>query len=77
MEEKNNDLCEANLESKEIRTGIINYPSGPRKIQYSVVDGLVIFEGDAILDTLEEMKSQGIAIRFNGSLARRNYSLRN
>lgn len=55
---KSNDLCETNLNSKEIRTGFINLPSGPREVKYSVVDGLAIFEGDIVLGTVTEMENR-------------------
>src|ERR1041384_4483387 len=34
------------LTSKEVRTGIIQLTTGRKAVQYSVVDGLAIFEGD-------------------------------
>ncbi|WP_255294263.1 M12 family metallopeptidase [Bacillus toyonensis] len=60
MKDKSNNLCETNLNSKEIKTGFINLPSGPREVKYSVVDGLAIFEGDIILGTVKEMEKSSV-----------------
>jgi hypothetical protein len=42
--------------SNDVRTGIIQLSTGPRAVQYSVVDGLAIFEGDIVLGTVAEVE---------------------
>jgi hypothetical protein len=44
------------LSSNEVRTGIIELNSGPKAVQYAVVDGMAIFEGDIVLGTVEEVE---------------------
>ncbi|MCQ6282370.1 M12 family metallopeptidase [Bacillus sp. EB600] len=57
MKVKSSELCENHLISEEIRTVLINLPSGPRQVKYSVINGLAIFEGDIILGSVEEMEN--------------------
>jgi hypothetical protein len=49
--------------SDEVRTAIIQLSTGPKAVQYSVVDGLAIFEGDIILGTVEEVEARTEAAR--------------
>ncbi|HEY8202641.1 MAG TPA: Dot/Icm T4SS effector Zinc-dependent metalloprotease LegP [Actinomycetota bacterium] len=50
--------------SPEIRTGFIRGNGfGPKAVQYSVVDGLAIFEGDIVLGTVEEVERETAAVR--------------
>jgi hypothetical protein len=46
------------LTSNEVRTGIIQLTTGRKAVQYSVVDGLAIFEGDIVLGTVAQVEQQ-------------------
>ncbi len=41
----------------EVRTGLVPLSTGVKAVQYSVVDGLAMFEGDIVLGTVEEMEA--------------------
>ena len=47
----------------EVRTAIIQLSTGPKAVQYTVVDGLAIFEGDIVLGTVEEVEARTAAAR--------------
>lgn len=50
--------------SDQVRTGFFTGVVTPRRaIQYAVVDGLAVFEGDIILGTADEMEAQADAVR--------------
>ena len=50
--------------SNDIRTGFISGATFKNKpVQYSVVDGLAIFEGCIVLGTVEEMEAKAAAVR--------------
>jgi Astacin (Peptidase family M12A) len=50
--------------SPEVRTALISGRTfGIKAVQYAVVDGLAIFEGDIILGTVEEVEQQTAALR--------------
>lgn len=49
--------------SNDVRTAIIQLSTGPKAVQYSVVDGLAIFEGDIVLGTVEEVEARTAAAR--------------
>ena len=49
--------------SSDVRTAIIQLSTGPKAVQYSVVDGMAIFEGDIILGTVEEVEARTQAAR--------------
>ena len=51
------------LRSEDVRTAIIPLKQGNVAVQYSVVDGLAIFEGDIVLGTVAEVEQQTEAIR--------------
>lgn len=52
------------LSSEDVRTGFISGTSFENKpIQYSVVDGLAMFEGDICLGTVEEMERSAGLVR--------------
>ncbi|HYH09561.1 MAG TPA: M12 family metallopeptidase [Thermoanaerobaculia bacterium] len=51
------------LQSSDLRTAIIPLKQGNVAVQYSVVDGLAIFEGDIVLGTVAEVEQQTEAIR--------------
>ena len=52
------------LASDDIRTGFISGATFKNKaVQYSVVDGLAIFEGCIVLGTVEEMEQKAAAVR--------------
>lgn len=52
------------LASNDIRTGFISGTTFKNKpVQYSVVDGLAMFEGCIVLGTVEEMEKKAAAIR--------------
>lgn len=53
----------------DVRTGIIQLKTGRKAVQYAVVDGLAIFEGDIILGTVEEVEQQTAAARQGAGLA--------
>lgn len=56
--------CDELLQSNDIRTGFISGATFENKpVQYSVVDGLAIFEGCIVLGTVEEMEKKAAAIR--------------
>lgn len=60
--------CEHNeyglLSSNDVRTGFISGATFKNKaVQYSVVDGLAIFEGCIVLGTVEEMDAETAAFR--------------
>lgn len=45
--------------SNDVRTAVIDGRTfGPKPVQYSVVDGMAIFEGDILLGTVEEVERQ-------------------
>jgi hypothetical protein len=44
--------------SNDVRTAIIQLSTGPKAVQYAVVDGLAIFEGDIVLGTVEEVEAR-------------------
>jgi len=48
---------------KDVRTGIIQLTSERTAVQYTVVDGLAIFEGDIVLGTVEEIEQQTEVVR--------------
>ncbi|HUR81515.1 MAG TPA: M12 family metallopeptidase [Thermoanaerobaculia bacterium] len=49
--------------TSDVRTGIIELSTGPKAVQYSVVDGLAIFEGDIVLGTVEQVEARTQAAR--------------
>jgi hypothetical protein len=51
------------LSSNDVRTGIIQLRTGTKAVQYSVVDGLAIFEGDIVLGTVQQIEQQTEAAR--------------
>lgn len=52
------------VSSDDIRTGFISGATFKNKpVQYSVVDGLAIFEGCIVLGTVEEMEAKAAAVR--------------
>jgi astacin len=52
------------VSSNDIRTGFISGATFKNKpVQYSVVDGLAIFEGCIVLGTVEEMEAKAAAVR--------------
>ena len=52
------------LASDDIRTGFISGATFQNKaVQYSVVDGLAVFEGCIVLGTVEEMEQKAAAVR--------------
>jgi hypothetical protein len=52
------------LSSDDIRTGFITgITFGVRPVQYSVIDGLAIFEGDIALGTVQEMEQDAHRLR--------------
>lgn len=56
--------CDGFLVSDDIRTGFISGTTFTNKpVQYSVVDGLAVFEGCIVLGTVEEMEEKTSAIR--------------
>lgn len=51
------------LTGPEVRTGYISgVVFAPKAVQYSVVDGLAMFEGDIILGTAEEVAAETEAV---------------
>jgi len=54
--------------SNDVRTAIIQLSTGPKAVQYSVVDGLAIFEGDIVLGTVEEVEARTELARQSGGL---------
>lgn len=63
-----NQQCEYNfdglLASDDVRTGFISGATFKNKaVQYSVVDGLAVFEGCIVLGTVEEMERHAVAVR--------------
>lgn len=44
------------LTSNDVRTAIIQLKTGSKAVQYAVVKGLAIFEGDIVLGTVEEVE---------------------
>lgn len=54
--------------SNDVRTAIIQLSTGPKAVQYSVVDGLAIFEGDIILGTVEEVEARTELARQSGGM---------
>lgn len=52
------------VSSEDVRTGFISGATFKNKpVQYSVVDGLAIFEGCIVLGTVEEMEAKAAAVR--------------
>ncbi|MBE7384612.1 MAG: zinc metalloprotease [Leptolyngbya sp. SIO1E4] len=52
------------LASDDVRTGFISGTNFTNKaVQYSVVDGLAVFEGCIVLGTVEEMEQKAAAVR--------------
>jgi len=61
---KDLNTCDGLLSSNDIRTGFISGATFKNKpVQYSVVDGLAIFEGCIVLGTVEEMEAKAAAVR--------------
>jgi astacin len=55
------------LSSDEVRTGFVSgLTFGPRAVQYAVVDGRAIFEGDIDLGSVEEVERSTAAMRGEG-----------
>ena len=54
--------------SNDVRTAIIQLSTGPKAVQYSVVDGLAIFEGDIVLGTVEEVEAKTELARQGGGM---------
>lgn len=54
--------------SNDVRTAIVQLSTGPKAVQYSVVDGLAIFEGDIVLGTVEEVEAQTELARQSGGM---------
>lgn len=54
--------------SNDVRTAIIQLSRGPKAVQYSVVDGLAIFEGDIVLGTVEEVEAKTELARQSGGM---------
>jgi hypothetical protein len=54
--------------SEEIRTALIERETGLKVVQYAVVDGLAIFEGDIILGTVEEVEQATAQVRAAGEV---------
>lgn len=53
------------LPGTEVRTGTIELSNGTRKtVEYAVVDGRAMFEGDIVLGTVEEMENEAPRRRF-------------
>ena len=62
--ESSNDRESDQRPRPDIRTGFITGPNfGPRAVQYEVIDGLAVFEGDMVLGTVEEIEAQAAHIR--------------
>jgi hypothetical protein len=58
------DIAREQLSSPEIRTGFISGVTfAPKAVQYSVIDGLAIFEGDIVLGTAEEIEAEADDVR--------------
>lgn len=57
-------------ERPDVRTGFISGVTfGPKAVQYQVVNGLAIFEGDCVLGTVEELEAEAALFRGETSLA--------
>ena len=55
------------LSSDEVRTGFVSgLTFGPRAVQYAVVDGRAIFEGDIDLGSVEEVEKSNAVMRGAG-----------
>ena len=64
IQDQDTTNCDGFLVSDDIRTGFISGETFTNKaIQYSVVDGLAVFEGCIVLGTVEEMEEKTAAIR--------------
>ncbi len=49
--------------SPNIKTGLIQRRTGIKPVQYAVVDGMAMFEGDIVLGTVEEVEAQTQQLR--------------
>ncbi len=57
------DVDEEHLAGDDVRTGFVVLSSGDvTPVQYAVVDGLAIFEGDIVLGTVEEMERRSAVL---------------
>ncbi len=48
-------MPDEHLNSEDVKTGFVKIGAELRKVEYSIVDGLALFEGDIVLGTAEEL----------------------